>query len=86
MRLWRQAVAAVRRVTGPTQRRVTASGVYDRRGPTKSLTLHEQWLLNDVIQAVAAWNGHDSSILLAAGGDGGEAVLAHAVGASDVVV
>ena len=70
MRQWNEAVATVKRVTGPILHRMTASGIYDPRGPPRSLSLHEQFLMSDAMQAVAAWNGHDSSILLAPGGEG----------------
>ena len=70
MRAWREAVAAVKRVTGRIVHRVTATGVYDPRGPPRALSIQEQWLMADVIRAVADWNGHDSAILLATGGEG----------------
>lgn len=70
MRAWEDAVAAVKRVAAPTVHRVTATGAYDSRGPPRALSLQEQWCLSHVISAVAHWNGHDSNILLATGGEG----------------
>ena len=70
MRAWRDAVAAVRRVTGHIVHRVTATGVYDRRTAPRALSLQDAWRMADVIRAIAGWNGYDSAILLATGGEG----------------
>ena len=70
MREWQDAVAAVQRLNPSTTHRVAAISVYDIRGPPRAMSLEEEAVMVGIIQAVAKWNGHDSSILLATGGNG----------------
>ena len=70
MHEWWEAVAAVKRVNPATKHRVAATGVYDTRSPPRSMSLEEEAALAGIIDVVAKWNGHDSSFLLATGGNG----------------
>ena len=70
MCVWRERVEAVKRVNPPTKHRVRPNGVYDARGAPRSMSLKEEDAMDDIIQAVVAWNGHDSSCLVVDDVDG----------------
>ena len=70
MREWWDAVAAVKRANPATKHRVMPRGVYDARGAPRSMSLKEEDAMDDIIQAVVAWNGHDSSCLVVDDVDG----------------